>query len=136
MDDPPDALSGARLITTVPVRVMSRAVAFYTEVLGLRLEASSDAGTLLRAGEGRVLLFESRAEAPGHTLGGFEVPALEPVMAALRGRGVAFEDYDLPGLRTVDQVAWIGPERAAWFRDSEGNILSVSEPWGLEGGAG
>ena len=54
-------------------------------------------------------------------------------MASLRTSGVQFEDYDLPGLRTVDQIAWIGPERAAWFRDSEGNALSISEPWRDEG---
>jgi hypothetical protein len=65
-----------------------------------------------------------------HTLAGFEVDRLEPVMDALMQGGVAFEDYDFPGLRTMDHIAWIGPERAAWFRDSEGNILSISEPWG------
>jgi len=129
MDDPPGPLSASRIITTVPVRDMARAVAFYSEVLGLHAEASSAAGTTFRTADGRILLFESAAEAPGQTLCGFEVPTLEPVMAALRARGVAFEDYDFPGLRTVDQVAWIGPERAAWFHDSEGNVLSVSEPW-------
>jgi len=123
------ALGSSALIATIPVRDRARAQAFYVEVLGLSLEATSAAGVLLRVDDGRILLYESAAPAPQHTLAGFEVPELEPIMDQLRGRGVSFEDYDFPGLRTVDQVAWIGPERAAWFRDSEGNVLSISEPW-------
>jgi len=106
-----------------------RAQAFYVDVLGLRLEATSEAGVLLSAGDGRILLYERDATAPEHTLAGFEVSALEPITAVLESRGVSFEDYDFPGPRTVDHIAWLGPERAAWFRDSEGNILSISEPW-------
>jgi hypothetical protein len=48
-------------------------------------------------------------------------------MGALRGKGVTFMDYDFPGLKTVDGVAEIGGEKSAWFADSEGNILALSE---------
>jgi catechol 2,3-dioxygenase-like lactoylglutathione lyase family enzyme len=122
-------LRDARVIATIPVRDVERARAFYVEVLGFQHEATSEAGILCRAGDGRLLLYSSSGAPPQHTLAGFEVDALEPVMASLRARGVQFEDYDLPGLRTVEQIAWIGPERAAWFLDSEGNVLSISEPW-------
>lgn len=129
MSDAPQDLGRARLIATIPVRDPARAQVFYVEVLGLEHEATSEAGVLLRVGEARVLLYESAAPAPAHTLAGFEVERLEPVMLRLRARGVEFLDYDYPTLRTVDQIAWIGPERAAWFHDSEGNTLSISEPW-------
>jgi catechol-2,3-dioxygenase len=122
-------LSGARLIATIPVQEVARAQQFYVETLGLTHEATSEAGVLLQAGDGRVLLYQSTGEPASHTLAGFEVERLEPVMEDLRLRGVTFEDYDYPTLRTVEGIAWIGPERAAWFRDSEGNILSISEPW-------
>jgi catechol 2,3-dioxygenase-like lactoylglutathione lyase family enzyme len=122
-------LRSSGLIVTIPVADLDRARAFYEDVLGFEFVASSEAGVLCRAGDGRVLLYHSAAPTPGHTLAGFEVGRLEPVIDALTQRGVAFEDYDFPGLRTVDHIAWIGPERAAWFRDSEGNILSISEPW-------
>lgn len=125
-------IRAGRLIATIPVRDRARAQAFYTDVLGLELEAVSSAGVLVRAGGERILLFESSAPAPEQTLVGFEVDQLEPVMADLSGRGVVFEDYDYPTLTTVDQIAWIGPERAAWFRDSEGNVLSISEPWRVD----
>ena len=114
---------------TIPVADLDRARTFYENVLGLEYVESSEAGVLCRAGDGRVLLYHSTAEAPAHTLAGFEVDRLEPIIEALTQSGVAFEDYDFPGLRTLDHIAWIGPERAAWFRDSEGNILSISEPW-------
>lgn len=122
-------LRTASLIATIPVADLDRARQFYTDVLGLEHVATSEAGVLCRAGDGRVLLYRSEAPPPSHTLAGFEVDRLEPVMESLRERGVRFEDYDFPGLETEDQVAWIGPERAAWFRDSEGNVLSISEPW-------
>lgn len=126
-------LRDATLIATIPVRDLERARAFYLDVLGLDHAATSEAGILCRSGGGQVLLYSSAGSPPEHTLAGFEVELLEPVIEALKGRGVRFEDYDLPGLRTVDHVAWIGPERAAWFRDSEGNILSISEPWRAPG---
>ena len=122
-------LRHAGLIATIPVGDLERAQAFYADVLGFEVVDVSEAGVLCRAGDGRILLYASSAPAPQHTLAGFEVEALEPVIETLTGLGVTFEDYDFPGLRTVGHIAWIGPERAAWFRDTEGNVLSISEPW-------
>ena len=50
---------------------------------------------------------------------------IEKVVAELKDRGVVFEEYDFPGLKTVDSIADTGPIRAAWFKDSEGNIIGV-----------
>lgn len=121
----------ASFICPIPVADPERARRFYAEALGLNVVDESEAGVLLATGGGaRILLFTSAsATPPGHTLAGWEVPVLEPVIAELQSRGVVFEDYDLPGLRTENHIAWIGPERAAWFRDSEGNVLAISEPW-------
>ncbi len=49
------------------------------------------------------------------------------VMAELRSRGVEFEEYDFPGLKTENGLAMIGDSKGAWFKDSEGNILSITE---------
>jgi predicted enzyme related to lactoylglutathione lyase len=67
---------------------------------------------------------------------GFEVEDLEATVAELRRRGVVFEEYDFPGLSTIDGIADIEGnypskgtgERAAWFRDSEGNLLGMGQP--------
>jgi hypothetical protein len=60
-----------------------------------------------------------------HTLGGWSVENIEAEVAELRARGLTFEEYDTPQLKTVNGVATIGTNKAAWFRDSEGNILGL-----------
>lgn len=121
----------ATFICPIPVTDLGRARVFYTETLGLGVVDESEAGVLVALAAGaRLLLFRSASKTPpGHTVASWEVAALEPVIAELESNGVSFEDYDLPGLRTENHIAWIGPERAAWFRDSEGNVLAISEPW-------
>jgi hypothetical protein len=67
---------------------------------------------------------------------GWEVDDIEATVRELRARGVKFEEYDLPGLRTVDGIAEIAGnypskgtgERGAWFHDSEGNLLGIGQP--------
>jgi hypothetical protein len=66
----------------------------------------------------------------------FEVTDLQATVQALRERGVIFEEYDLPGLKTVDGIAKVPGnypskggvgELAAWFKDSEGNLLGIGQ---------
>jgi hypothetical protein len=57
----------------------------------------------------------------------FEVPDTAAAIRDLAARGVAFHDYDLPGLRTVGHVCVSGSEKAAWVSDPEGNILWIQE---------
>ena len=125
------AFHRATFICPIPVKDLARARRFYCETLGLPYLAASAAGVLVDLGGGsRILLYESPGgDQPTHTVAGWEVPELEPLIDRLQAAGVAFEDYDLPGLKTKGHIAWIGPERAAWFRDSEGNVLAISEPW-------
>lgn len=83
-------------------------------------------------------LFRSAGASPGtFTQMGWEVDDIETAVAALKRRGVVFEEVDLPGLRTRDGIAEIDGnypskgargERGAWFRDSEGNMLGIGEP--------
>jgi hypothetical protein len=56
---------------------------------------------------------------------GWSVTDIEAEVAELKARGVVFEEYDLPGLKTVDSIADNGPARAAWMKDSEGNLLGI-----------
>ncbi len=62
-----------------------------------------------------------------HTALSFEVPNAGAAVQELTARGVTFEEYDLPGLKTVDKVCILGSEKAAWFKDTEGNILCIHE---------
>ena len=72
-------------------------------------------------------IYPTRASAGTATVAEWEVADLQAEMKDLRNRGVTFEEYDLPGLKTIDGVAEIGGFKGAWFKDSEGNILAISE---------
>ncbi|MGH9161214.1 MAG: VOC family protein, partial [Vicinamibacteraceae bacterium] len=93
-------------------------------------------GLRYRCGSGSFALFESVGAASGsHTQMGWEVVDIEATVAALRARGVVFEKYDLPGLKTVNGIAEIAGnypskgfgEKGAWFKDSEGNLLGIGQ---------
>ena len=90
---------------------------------------------LYRCGEGEFVLFESGGAASGeHTQMSWEVKDIEATVEWLRGRGVTFEEYDVPGLRTVNYIAEVRDSegnlfgKGAWFRDSEGNLLGIGQP--------
>ena len=120
------------------VQDLQRAKAFYAEKLGLEPSEERPGGLLYRCGEGEFVLFESGGAASGeHTQMSWEVKDIEATVEWLRGRGVAFEEYDVPGLRTVNGIAEIAGnypskggvgEKAAWFRDSEGNLFGIGQP--------
>jgi catechol 2,3-dioxygenase-like lactoylglutathione lyase family enzyme len=124
-------LDDARITAIVPVSDIEAAVEFYNGALGLQLnERRDDLPTNreaeLSAGSGNLLLYESvGAGQSRHTVAGFRVDDLDAVVARLRTRGVAFEEYDLPDLKTVDGIASVGDVRAAWCKDPDGNILAI-----------
>jgi len=57
----------------------------------------------------------------------WQVSDVETEVAELKKRGVVFEEYDMPGLKTENSIATGGGAKTAWFKDSEGNILAVSQ---------
>ena len=130
---------GARMIVpTIPVSDLDKARVFYGETLGLELLWENPASIRFRAGpSSEVSTFKRPGLTTEHTLAHFEVDDIEATVAELRRRGVVFEEYDLPGLTTVDGIAEVAGnypskggvgERAAWFRDSEGNLLGIGQP--------
>jgi catechol 2,3-dioxygenase-like lactoylglutathione lyase family enzyme len=131
-------LQHSKVATRLPAQDLERARAFYAEKLGLEPIEERPGGLKYKCGNGYFALFESTGAPSGeHTQMAWEVDDLDAVMAELRRRGVVFEDVDLPGLRTVDGIAEVVGnypsaggvgERAAWFRDSEGNLLGISQP--------
>ncbi len=108
---------------------MARAKAFYTEKLGLDVMMDSDEWTLFRLKDGSALfVYQHQGTRPTNTVAGFMVDDLAAEMAALKGRGVTFEEYDQPGIKTVEGVAEIeGGLRECWVVDTEGNILSIGQ---------
>jgi len=117
------------LHTTLPAADLERAKRFYTEKLGLTPESEAPGGIFYRCGaDTRFLVFPSGGTASGqHTQMSWVVDNIESEVAALKARGVVFEEYDTPSLKTVNSVAAVGPIKVAWFQDSEGNLLGVSQ---------
>ncbi len=122
-------LGQSQVTTIVPVVDVERARRFYEEKLGLSPgERTADGGLHYRAGNGAFELSPRKEPTKNpFTVMSFEVPDVEREVKDLETRGVAFEDYDLPDLRTVGHVCVLGSEKAAWFKDPEGNILCVHE---------
>jgi catechol 2,3-dioxygenase-like lactoylglutathione lyase family enzyme len=129
-------LEQSSVATRLPAQDLGRARAFYADKLGLEPFEKRPGGLLYRCGTGFFALFESAGTASGtHTQMGWEVTHIFATVAALRSRGVVFEEYDLPGLKTRDGVARIQGnypskgtgEYGAWFRDTEGNLLGIGQ---------
>ena len=114
---------------TVPAKDLDRTRRFYEDVLGAQVVMEDPGGIIYRSGDSTFSLYPTEfAGTAQHTLGAFVVRDVDAAVAELRGKGVTFEDYDLPGLKTVDGIAELGGVRGAWFKDPEGNILSVVQP--------
>jgi catechol 2,3-dioxygenase-like lactoylglutathione lyase family enzyme len=121
-------LGAADLVAFVSTRDASRAKAFYEDVLGLRL-VSEDGFALTFDANGtalRVSIVEQLTAAP-YTVLGWHVPDIGAAAQALAARGVAFERY--PFLEQDARGVWTAPggARVAWFKDPDGNTLSISE---------
>lgn len=115
--------------TTLPAADLERAKTFYSEKLGLEPLGEAPGGVFFQTGGGtRFSLYPTpNTNRGGHTQMGFTVSDINAEMAELRGRGVVFEEYDFPGLKTENGIAVTGPSRAAWFKDSEGNTIGLIE---------
>ncbi len=113
----------------LPVEDLLRAKAFYEEKLGLT-PSREVAGALFYEGSGNsgFLLFPTGGSPSGqHTQMAWFVTDIAATVLELQRRGVRFEEYDFPGLKTIDGIADLGYEKSAWFRDSEGNLLALGQ---------
>ena len=125
-------LADCSIHTALPVTDLEPARRFYTEKLGLTPETELPDmrdGLFYRCGRGtRFLLFPSPNASSGtHTQMTWMTNDIEAEVAALKARGVVFEEYDTPEVKTVSSVATIGESKGAWFRDSEGNLLALGQ---------
>jgi catechol 2,3-dioxygenase-like lactoylglutathione lyase family enzyme len=114
---------------TVAAVDLDRARSWYEEKLGLAPDREDEGGVWYRfAADTWLYLYGTpSAGTARNTIAGWTVTGIEGVMAGLRERGVAFEDYDFGEIKTVDGLADFGIAKAAWFKDSEGNTYELSE---------
>ena len=113
----------------IAVRDMQRARKFYEEKLGFVPSIELADGSLMyQCKIGRFNLYYSQnAGTAKNTVMGWLTDDIERDVRELKSRGVIFEEYDFPRLKTVDGIANLPGERGAWFQDSEGNILAIGQ---------
>jgi catechol 2,3-dioxygenase-like lactoylglutathione lyase family enzyme len=122
-------LSTAEVTAYVPVSDLARARRFYEEELGFRPLERNDAGVMYESGKGsRFFAYKSAGAGTNKASTAFrDVADVEAEVADLKKRGVVFEEYDAPCYKTVNRIATGGGAKTAWFKDSEGNIMAVSQ---------
>jgi catechol 2,3-dioxygenase-like lactoylglutathione lyase family enzyme len=123
-------LSQAKVTTILPVKDLQRARAFYEGKLGFSNPTAKPDGALQYdlAHSSVALLPKEGGTKAEHTALSFEVSDIVDGIRTLEKAGVTFEEYDFPGLKTVEHVCDMGGEKCAWFRDTEGNYLCLHQP--------
>lgn len=122
------------MLTTAPIRAyipasdVSRARTFYEQVVGLRPKEEYAGGVIYECGGTEVFMYPTpNAGTSKASQAYWQVDDVEAEVATLKARGVVFEEYDMPGITTRNSIATAGGAKTAWFRDTEGNILAISQ---------
>jgi catechol 2,3-dioxygenase-like lactoylglutathione lyase family enzyme len=121
----------AACYAVLPASDLARASSFWHDTFGIDpiddgFEEADAA--MFDIGGTRVLVYETQfAGTAQNTSLGIDTDDFDRDVADLKSKGVTFNDYDLPGIKTVDGVIELGGMRTAWFNDSEGNIIALGE---------
>jgi len=122
-------LTNSPIVPYIPVAEMARARKFYEGKLGLKPREEYAGGVIYECGNGSWVFMYPSAGA-GTSKASTAFWAVDDVAAEvldLKAKGVVFEEYNMPGIKTVNSIATGGGAKTAWFKDSEGNILAVSQ---------
>jgi catechol 2,3-dioxygenase-like lactoylglutathione lyase family enzyme len=125
-------LTDFKVFAVLPTKDVSAARAWYEDKTG-STPAKEDPGGLWYGCAGGTWFVVTPSQFAGtaeNTAVSFEVSDIEAVMDDFRGRGVVFEEYDLPDFKTVEGLLSMGPYKAAWFKDGDGNIIELTEVLG------
>jgi predicted enzyme related to lactoylglutathione lyase len=121
-------LSTAPIRAYIPVTNVSRARRFYEEKVGLRPKEEYAGGVIYECGGAEVFMYPtSNAGTSKASQAYWQVDDVEAEVAELKARGVTFEEYDMPGMPMKNSIVAAGGAKTAWFKDTEGNILAVSQ---------
>lgn len=125
-------LNNGAVTANIPAADLKRARAFYADKLGMTPSSEMDgAATLIYQTDGGTTfsVYETQfAGQAGHTIAQWHVDDVAAEVQDLKAKGVIFEEYDMPGVEWEDGVASMGDMgKAAWFKDSEGNILCLDQ---------
>ena len=122
-------LQKSPLFAYIPVKDLARARQFDEDVVGLRPKEEKAGGVVYEFGEhtGCFMYPTPNAGTSKASQAFWQVDDLEREVVELKRRGVKFEEYDMPGMKTVNGIAIAGGAKAAWFKDTEGNTMALIE---------
>lgn len=113
---------------TIPVNDTARAQQFYEEKLGFPPARHAMGGMAYQSADGYFVLVETGTGGSAqYSIMTWLVDDIVSMMAALRAKGIVFEEYDFPGMKTVNGLAILGADKLAYFKDSEGNLLALAQ---------
>lgn len=121
-------LASGKIVGFVPTKDAQKAREFYEKKLGFEFVSDDEFALVMRAGQNRVRIFKGTKFTPPHyTVLGWEVKDITAVVKWLLQRGVEFEKY--PFVQDRELGIWTTPngDKVAWFKDPDGNVLSVSQ---------
>jgi catechol 2,3-dioxygenase-like lactoylglutathione lyase family enzyme len=121
-------LAASKLMGFVPTRDSLKARAFYEDKLGFQFVSDDPFALVMQAGESNIRIAKARDFTPApYTVMGWEVSHIDAVVKWLIQRGVEFEKY--PFVQDRELGIWTAPggDKVAWFKDPDGNVLSVSQ---------
>ncbi len=119
-------LTNAPIRAYIPASNLQRARKFYEEMVGLKPAEADAGGVTYTCGGAEVFMYPTPNAGTSKASQAFwQVEDIEAEVAELKARGVVFEEYDIPGSKMKNSIATGGGARAAWFKDSEGNIMAV-----------
>ncbi len=121
-------LTNTPLITILPAVDLNRVKKFYTDKIGLKVSKEFSSGIFFEHENGGLTLYiyKRGPTKADHTVASFIVEDIEKEVMELKEKGVVFEEYDTPATKTVNSIATVEGGRSSWFKDTEGNIISVS----------
>lgn len=124
-------LMNAPMYAYIPVANLERARQFYEQTVGLEPAREVAGGVAYEFADGTACFMypTPNAGTSRASQAFWQVEDIEKEVAELEARGVTFEEYDLPGLRTRDGIATGGGAKSAWFKDSEGNIMALIQSY-------
>ena len=121
-------LKSAPIRAYIPVSNVPRARKFYEETIGLKPKQEYAGGVIYECGGAEVFMYPtSNAGTSRASQAYWQVADVEAEVTELKARGVKFEEYDMPGVTMKNSIATAGGAKTAWFKDTEGNILAVSQ---------
>jgi catechol 2,3-dioxygenase-like lactoylglutathione lyase family enzyme len=121
-------LNEKRTYTTIPVSDLERAKRFYSEILGMHAEMVTEGGIMYGSGGTQFFVYPSGYRASGHTQMSWQVDDIEAEVAVLKQKGISFEEFERPGIKSVGGIYQSGPSvKTAWFKDPDGNLLGLTQ---------